>query len=97
MEKERLARLEVSERRTWLALWLSIALITAGATVALYLGGSGSLALIGATAVPGAFALFRLLIVGFDPPVKLGEDLYVTVVWGVMGLIAGFLCMYLRA
>jgi hypothetical protein len=91
VEKKRLARLKVSERRTWLALWLSVALISAGATMALYFGGSGSLALIGATAVPCAFALFRLLIVGFDPPVKLGEDLYVTLVWAVMGLIGGFL------
>lgn len=91
VEKERLARLEASERRTWLALWLCVALIFAVATVVLYFGGSGSLALLGATSVPCAFALFRLLIVGFDPPVKLGEDLYVTLVWGVMGLIAGFL------
>jgi hypothetical protein len=91
VEKERLVGLETSERRTWLALWLCVALISTGATVALYLGGSGSLALVGATAVPCAFALFRLLIVGFDPPVKLGEDLYVTLVWGVMGLISGFL------
>jgi hypothetical protein len=97
VEKERLARLEASERRTWLALWRSVALISAGATVALYLGESGSPALIGATAVPCAFALFRLLIVDFDPPVKIGEDLYVTLVWGVMGLIAGFLAQVFAA
>lgn len=91
VEKERLVRLEAAERRTWVALWLCVALVSAGATMALYLVTSGSLALGGATAVPCAFALFRLQIVGFDPPVKLGEDLYVTLVWGVMGWIAGFL------
>ncbi len=91
MEKERLARLEVSERRIWLALWLCVALISAGATAVLYFGGSGSLALVGATAVPCAFALFRLLIVGFDPPVKPGEGLSESLGWGVTGLIAGFL------
>jgi hypothetical protein len=91
VEKERLARLEASERRTWLALWLCVALISAGATVALYFGGSGSLALLGATAAPCAFALFCLLIVGFDPPVKPGEVLSVTLSWSITGLIAGFL------
>jgi hypothetical protein len=91
VEKERLARLETSERRTWLPLWLCVALVSAGATAALYFGGSESLALVGATAVPCAFALFRLLIVGFDPPVKPREGLSETFGWSVTGLIAGFL------
>jgi hypothetical protein len=91
VEKERMACLEVAERRTWLALWLWVALVSAGATVTLHLVAGGSLALAGATIVPCAFALFRLLIVSFDPPVRPAEDLYVTLVWGVMGLTAGFL------
>jgi hypothetical protein len=91
VEKERLARVEVSERRTWLALWLCVALISAGATAVLCFGGSGSLPLIGAAALPWAFALFRLLIVGFDPPVKPREGLSETLGWSVTGLIAGFL------
>jgi Flp pilus assembly protein TadB len=91
VEKQRMACLDATERRTWLALWLWVALVFAGATVTLLLVAGGSLALVGATIVPCAFAVFRLLIVGFDPPVKLGEDLYVTLVWGVMGLTAGFL------
>jgi hypothetical protein len=89
-EEERRARLEPVERRVWVVLWLFLGLVSGGAAAVCF-SANGSLALLGASTAPCAFALFRLLVVGFDPPLKPWEDLYVTFVYGVLGLITGFL------
>jgi hypothetical protein len=90
VDEERRLRLEPVERRVWLVFWIVLA-SGSGAAAAFCFLTSGSLALIGASIMPCGFALFRLLIAGFDPPLKLWENLYVTLVYGVLGLITGFL------
>jgi hypothetical protein len=90
-EQERRARLEPVERLGWVVFWLSLSLVSGGAVAAVCFSNNMSPALLGAAAAICAFSLFRLLIVGFDPPFKPWEDLYVTFVYGVLGLIIGAL------